>query len=217
MSKITKITKQKKHNNLYNIFVDDTFYCSLSDLELSVRSLRIGQILTNKELKDLQSTSEYNKTYSRALYYLQYGPRSEYQMRIYLLQRGYTQSYIDKAISQLIADNYINDLEYAKSFVMDRQLYKLKSNSYITTQLIKKGISRDVIEESLEQEDLSDQGSLIKIVTIKKYHQSAKYQDRQKMTQYLLRQGFKYSDISKALEETGLVFGSHEEVYNNSY
>lgn len=202
---------------MYNIFVDDDFYCSLSDLEVSVLSLRIGQILTDTELNNLRSTSEYNKTYNRALYYLQYGPRSEYQMRNYLMQKGYIQSYVDKTINQLLTDNYINDVEYAKNFVLDRQKYKLKSNTYITTQLIKRGISRDVIEESLKQEDLSDQDSLIKDLASKKYHQSAKYQDKQKMTQYLLRQGFKYSDVSKALEESGLVFGSYEEVNNNSY
>lgn len=62
----------------------------------------------------------------------------EYQMRSYLTQKGYESTYIDMTIAQLIADKYIDDLEYAKSFIADKQQYRLKSNSYIKAHLIKK-------------------------------------------------------------------------------
>lgn len=217
MNKITEITRQKKHNNLYNIYVDDSFCCSIGDLELSLMHLKVGQILSDDELKKIISSSNYNKTYNIALYYLQYGPRTEYQMRSYLTQKGYESTYIDMTIAQLIADKYIDDLAYASSFIADKQQYRLKSNSYIKAHLIKKGISKTIIKQSLEMDEVVDQVKVIKTLIEKKYHQSNKYQDKQKLTQYLLRQGFKYSDVVKALDEVDLVFGSNEKMYNNSY
>ncbi len=217
MNKITEISRQKKHKNLYNIFVDDSYCCSIGDLELSLMHLKVGQILSEDELKKIISSSNYNKTYNRALYYLQYGPRTEHQMRNYLIQKGYESSYIDMAIEQLISDKYIDDLAYAKSFIADKQQYGLKSNSYIRAHLIKKGVSSSIIKQSLEMDEVGVQVNVIKILIDKKFHQSTKYQDKQKLTQYLLRQGFKYSDVAKALDEVKLVFGSNEKMYNNSY
>lgn len=66
-------------------------------------------------------------------------------------------------------------------------------------------------------DEVVDQVKVIKTLIEKKYHQSNKYQDKQKLTQYLLRQGFKYSDVVKALDDVDLVFGSNEKMYNNSY
>ncbi len=217
MGKITDISQQKKHIHIYNIFVDDTFYCSMSDLDLSLQGLKIGKTLTTQELKKIKSNSELDKTYNRALYYLQYGPRTEFQMKNYLLQKGFGQEYIERVIQKLIDNNYLNDLEYAKNFIIEKQTIKLKSISYIKAHLKKRGIQNEIINKSIEDLDNQDQHEIIKILINKKYKQNSKLHDKQKMTQYLLRQGFIYNDVSKAIKESGLTFNSNKNMYHNTY
>ena len=217
MGKITDISQQKKHANLYNIFVDESFYCSVSDLDLSVLNIKVGSELTRIDLEKIKSNSEINKTYDRALYYLQYGPRTQQQMAKYLSQKDYNDVYIDKAIKKLISNNYINDKQYTINFVEEKQKYRLKSNSYIKSQLIKRGVDKSVIDRCLKTQNDNSQHNTIKELATKKYSQGTRYKDKQKMTQYLLRQGFNYSEVSKALDELGLVFGSNKKMYHNSY
>lgn len=217
MGKITDISQQKKHTHLYNIFVDESFYCSVSDMDISILNIRVGSELSQINLENIKSNSEINKTYDRALYYLQYGPRTKQQMRKYLLQKGYNEVYIDKVIKKLVSNNYINDKQYTINFIEEKQIHGLKSNSYIKAQLIKKGIDKSIIDNCLKALNESNQCDIIKELATKKYSQGIRYKDKQKMTQYLLRQGFNYSDISKTLDELGLVFGSNKKMYNNSY
>lgn len=217
MGKITDISQQKKHAHLYNIFVDESFYCSVSDLDLSVLNIKVGSELSRIDLEKIKSNSEINKTYDRALYYLQYGPRTQQQMTKYLSQKGYNDVYINNAIKKLVLNNYINDKQYTINFIEEKQKYRLKSNSYIKSQLIKKGVDKSVIDACIKTQNENNQHDTIKELATKKYSQGSKYKDKQKMTQYLLRQGFNYSEISKSLDELDLVFGSNKKMYNNSY
>ena len=202
MPKITKLQPQVKRDGYYNIFVDDAFFCSISELQLSLLSLSVGQDLSEDQKLELLDNSATIKTYNRALYYLKYGPRSEKQMKNYLSQKGYEDKYIDRAITTLIKDGYINDTVLAQSFVDDRQLFRPRSLSQLRVELIKKGIDRDIIDQTLMGIDSDSQLESIKAVAAKKYKQS-RYKDLEKLTQYLQRQGFKYSDIKTALSEIG--------------
>lgn len=217
MGKITDISQQKKHTYLYNIFIDESFYCSVRDIDISVLNLRVGKELSRDDLENIKSNSDINKTYDRALYYLQYGPRTQQQMTKYLLLKGFSEVYIDKVIKKLVSNNYINDTQYATSFIEEKQKYRLKSNSYIKSQLIKKGVDISIIDSCLKIQNEGNQHGIIKELAVKKYSQGTRYQDKQKMTQYLLRQGFNYSEIDKAMNESGLVFGGDKKMYNNSY
>lgn len=216
-SKITDIQKQKKHAHLYNVFVDDAFYCSLSDLQLSLLGLSIGQQLSKNELDNIKSNSEMDKTYNRALFYLQYGPRTEQQMSSYLTQKGYDEQCISTVVQRLKDNNLINDFDYAQNFVVEKRTLKLKSDTFIKSQLIKKGIDKSVVELALTNDDLDNKLDVLKNLIVKRYKQSGRYRDKQKMTQYLLRQGFGYFDISNAFDELGLVFGGDKKMYNDSY
>lgn len=181
--------------------------------------LSIGKQLSGDELDKIKSDSEIDKTYNRALYYLQYGPRTEHQMSSYLIQKGYDDKYISIIIQKLKDSNLINDYNYTQSFVTDKRTIGLKSDTYIRSQLIKKGVDKSVIESALVNEDENENNKLdvLKELMVKRYKQSEKYRDKQKMTQYLLRQGFRYFDISNAFDELDLVFGSDKKMYNNPY
>ncbi|MNT65168.1 recombination regulator RecX [compost metagenome] len=54
-----------------------------------------------------------------------------------------------------------------------------------------------IIEQFLSETDRSDTNELLKVIAKKR----ARYPDKQKLMQYLARQGFSYDDISAALNE----------------
>ena len=62
-------------------------------------------------------------------------------------------------------------------------------------ELQQKGISSKIIDEVLAESGRSEIEELRKIIARK----AKKYPDEQKLIQYLLRQGFNYSDISDEL------------------
>jgi SOS response regulatory protein OraA/RecX len=69
-------------------------------------------------------------------------------------------------------------------------------------ELKKKQIALDIIERSLNNDQISDTDSLEKIIQQKR--QIPKYQDNLKLMQYLVRIGFNYQDVKEALKMTEL-------------
>ncbi len=214
MATVTKIQPQVKRDGYYNIFVDDAFFCSLSDLQLSLLALKIGQNLSDGEKDKILESSAITKTYNRALYYLQFGPRTVSQMRTYLLRKDYNAEYIEVVLEMLIKEHYLNDELLARTFVEDRQHFKPRSRRQLQAELRKKGIGSETIEQVLSELEDNDQIEAIKILTHKKMRQT-RYQDQTKMTQYLLRQGFLYSDVKQVMSE--LALGDNKTDNNTDY
>src|SRR4051812_38099109 len=98
------------------------------------------------------------KTLAKALYYLSFRPRSEKEVKDYLLGKNKpqkkdfvspTQETIDIVIKKLKEMKFLNDTEFAKSWVRSRTEYKPKSVGVIKMELKQKGIAPDMIIEAL--------------------------------------------------------------------
>lgn len=200
MANITNIQAQKKRPGYYNLFVDDRFFCSLSDLQLAGLDLKIGQIVTQAKLDIIKNNSDQRKVYDRALFYLQYGPRTISQMQTYLEKKGYNQNHINSVIDRLKKENYLNDNDFAQSWIRTRQSLKPRSKKMLKLELIKKGLDKKIIENALSSNDEIDEKETIKKLVDKKMKQ-IKYKDKQKLISFLARQGFSYADIKEVLEE----------------
>ena len=204
MSVITKISPQKKRQGYYNIFVDGKYALALTELDLTVFGLRVDQVLTPGLLNDLRSAQAKSKSYNFALRYLALRPRSIKEVKDYLTTRkDFSIQDADITITRLIEQNYLNDQDFAAMWVRNRLLLKPKSTSVLRLELIKKGIDKDIITEVLSQLDETAQIASLSDLITKKVRQT-KYQNKQKLTEYLSRQGYSYSLVKKTLEELGL-------------
>jgi regulatory protein len=121
-------------------------------------------------------------------------------MRVYLTQKKYQPEYIEVVLEMLEKEKYLNDENLARRFVADRQNFKPRSRQKLNAEMRKKGIDSATVELVLSELDQDDQALAIRTVAEKKLRQ-ARYQDKAKLTEYLLRQGFYYSDVKQALEE----------------
>ncbi len=193
MKTITNIKQQIKRQDRYSVFVDDTYSFSFSESELLNSGLKIGQSFTDLELEQLKKTALEDKAYSRSLDLLARRPRSEWELRDYLRRKEYDTDTADRIVARLQKRGYIDDKQFADSWVNSRRLLKKTSQRKLWQELKQKRIAEEVINQVLS-EDETDEQQVLRDLIDKKRTQS-RYQDSDKLTQYLLRQGFRYDDI----------------------
>lgn len=195
--KITDIKQQVKRADRYSIFVDEKYSFSLSELALLNSGLRIGKELSTDELEALKDTSKRDKAYNRTLSLLARRARSEWEIRDYLKRKDYEPEVTDEIVKRLYGNNLLDDVSFARMWVDNRRLLKKTSRRRLMQELKQKRISEDIIGQVLE-EDETDEVLVLRQLIERKRTQT-RYQDEQKLMQYLIRQGFSYGDVKEAL------------------
>lgn len=97
-------------------------------------------------------------------------------------------------VEKLLAKGYVNDLNFARYYVENRFIKKGISKKRLRVELLKKGISKEIVEEVVSARD--DEEEVRKMLVRKK----SKYDD-QKMIMYLVRQGFSYELVQRVMSE----------------
>ncbi len=132
-----------------------------------------------------------------SLYLLEIKDRTEKQLRERLIKKGYEEKEIYNAVEKMKHYGYINDVDYAKRYVKsDKGFAPLR----LKTELIKKGISRDIAENTTENMIFDAKEVITKEINrkfIKKDFSDRKEQNR--VIGYFLRRGFSYGDIRDVL------------------
>jgi regulatory protein len=195
--KVTAIRQQAKRENRYSIYVDDAYSFSLSESALISSGLISGQELTVHEINQYKQLSSDDKLYGAALRYVAMRTRSTWEVQSYLERKGATAAFIKESLNKLSDIGLLDDTQYAKSYVHDRQLLRPTSRRKLVAELYKKRISQNIVEEVLGTDLHNETAALDELVTRKR--RQSKYQDDQKLMQYLARQGFSYEDIKRAL------------------
>jgi regulatory protein len=195
--KITAIKQQLKQASRYSVFVDDSYAFSLSESALLDSKLASGQELDRAALEEYKRLSTDDKLYNAALRYVAMRSRTEWELSFYLQRKSASPPLIEQILNKLSMIGLLDDQKFAEAFVHDRQLLRPTSRRKIIAELRKKRVSSEVIERVLGAEQLNEQAALEHVVTQKR--RQTKYQDDQKLMQYLARQGFSYDDIKTAL------------------
>jgi regulatory protein len=196
--KITKISAQVKQAGRYSIFVDEKYAFSLSDTALLDSKLVPGQDISEEELKGWKQASDDDKVLGRALQYAMIRPRSRWEFESYLQRKKATPALVEVILNKLSKLGFVNDLEFARSWVANRRLLRSSSMRKLQQELRAKRVPDEVVRQVLE-EDETDEDEVLKQLVAKKMQQSRYKDDPQKLMQYLARQGFSYGDIKHAL------------------
>ena len=202
MNEITAITPQVKDKRRCNIFVDGRFCCGLT-LEATVKNrLKVGQSITPERLAEIQLDSEKNTAFDKALTHISATQKTEKQVREFLQGKGYLPAVVDYAVEKLRSYNFLNDGQYAESYV--ESISKRKGSKLIRMELRSKGVSETEIDAALdalpvEQEIETAKGILEKYMRGKVCDKTT----LQKACRYLLGKGYDYEVVKSALTEFG--------------
>ena len=212
--KITDISLQTRDKNRVNVSVDGVYSFSLDIAQVTDLNLKVGHELSDRELEELQEESQFGKLYMRALEYCLRRPHSVKEVKDYLWRKTqptlrksqtgmnnpvvYSERVASRVLRKLQQKTYVNDEAFARWWVENRQLSKGVSRRKLTAELRSKGIHADIIAQTLEKTDRTDEQELRKVIA-KKHRRYAG--DRQKFVQYLVRQGFSYDDVVSTLND----------------
>lgn len=197
---ITKIEAQIKTPGRYSVFVDGQFAFGISELGLINSGLRIGQELLNDELESLKDQAKTDKVYNQTLSLIMRRPRSKWEIESYLKRKGHGQAMRVEIINMLSEKNFVDDEDFARRWIESRRLLKNTSRRKLTMELKQKRVPDEIIDAVLTEDD-TDEVQVIKAEIAKK-RRTSRYRDDTKLMQYLARQGYRYDDIKKALQET---------------
>lgn len=210
--KITKIEQQKKQQNRYSLYIDEAFFICVDQEILIQFSLHKDQVVTKELLEQIKTSENNHKIYAASLNYLSYGLRSIKEMRDYLNKQkdkeekaGPSDEVIEATIDRLIRQGYLNDLEYAKSYVRTHSSLKAKGPQVIQNELkMKKGINELDILDALEEYALEDQIENIHSLS-EKYIRTNKSHPpkmlRNKLYTHLLTKGFDKDLVNQHMSE----------------
>jgi regulatory protein len=195
--RITKIAKIGKEDK-FALFIDGVLKLYLSGQSILDLGLVIGQEISEDYITKLNRLSSEDQLYLKALKYLSLRIRSEGEIRLYLKRKQASFEEQKAIVERLKKLDLINDERFATSFIHDKLLASPASKRKVAYELKKKQIAESIIESSLSNDQISDQESLVKLIAIKR--RQSKYQDDLKLMQYLVRNGFNYSDVKQALK-----------------
>lgn len=197
--KVTKIEQQVKSKDRYSVFVDDKFAFGLSELGLINSGLKIGQELTKEELENLKDDAKLDKLYNQVLALIVRRPRSQWEIENYLKQKAVKEDTAQELVKKLESRGYIDDLDFARRWVNNRRLLKNISKRKLDIELRQKRVSSTIIKQIIGEDETSELEVLKREIVVKR--KQSRYQDEQKLMQYLARQGYGYGDIKQALTD----------------
>lgn len=199
---ITKIEAQKRKERV-NIYLDGDFSFGL-DNQLKIKyNLHQGMKVDKSFIEQVLKDEELNKVIHSALNFLSYRQRSEKEIYDKLKQKGFNESDIETAIEYCKSKNYINDREFAISFINDKVNLNKFGSQRIKFELIRKGISQNIIDEVLDLQWEDEYDTALDLGRNKMYS----YRDDDKLARYrklggfLQRKGYSYDIVNKVLKE----------------
>lgn len=130
---------------------------------------------------------------------LSYRDHSEREMINKLLQKGHKREYAESAAEKLKEYGYINDERYAQSFAENLAERKGMSIRGIKTELLRKGISKEIADNVTENLDIDPILRIIDLLTTKYRRNLSDEKGIRKTVAALQRLGYRWSDINSAL------------------
>ncbi len=132
---------------------------------------------------------------------------SSFELKVKLKQKGYDENFINEVISDLKSKNYLNDYEFALSFVSENIKNKFWGKKKVEAELFKRGIDRNVIYRIIEEKfplngEINNAMELgkkkLKIFLARKIE---KEQIKKKLYSSLLSKGYDYEICKKVVED----------------
>lgn len=201
MPVITSIKPQKNKKRV-NVYLDRKFGFGL-DLENFIElGLKVGQELPEGKVEDIVKKAKFQEIYDKILKFGSLRPRSEKEYRDWLKKHKVHESLHDELFNRLKRLDFLNDRKFATWWVDQRMQFKFKSKRELIRELRLKGISKDIIEGVLSEEQIDEVALANRLLEKKKYmwEKLDDFSAHKKMAEYLLRKGFSWDVIRKVIK-----------------
>ena len=201
---ITKI--QSKDNKRYEITTDEQFSFVLYKGELRLYKLKEGDEIPLNIYEEIFNNVLPKRAKLRAMNLLKVRPYTERELNDKLKGSGYPDQIVNVALDYVKGYGYVNDNQYALDYIYT---YKDRKNkSRLTQDLLKKGVSKDIIDNALCDE-LGDEGieyekeQILSFIKKKRFDSNTwSYEEKMKLLASLYRKGYSMDLAKKLLDIT---------------
>lgn len=172
---------------------------SILEVEAKVvweRNLRVGMELSQNDLETMRKLDESERCLAAARRHLDRRPRSEEELKKYLLRRGFTSDTIASTLSGLRSQGLVDDVAYARLWVENRASFRPRSRRRLEAELREKGIDREIVREALRGADDAEAAYEL----AKKRLRLSREGEEERVRGYLRRHGFDQGAIKDALK-----------------
>lgn len=214
-----QVEKYKKmRDGKYKVFFSNGKEMLLYEDVILKYELLLKKEIDTKKILNIISYNQECDVYYKALFYIKNRLRSYKEVKDYLKKYEFPLEMIDCSLERLQKQGYINDRQYASSFLHEQLITTSRGPNKIAYELEKKGIDREIIDETLacytKEEELM---KLQKIITkmIRGNKNKSRFALQKKIEQHLLQQGFHKENIDAMLQTISLP--SDQKLYQKEY
>ncbi len=192
-----------KNKSKYIICIDEKVAFVLYKGDLNHYHLNPGEEVESKEYEEIMKEVLPKRALDRSYKLLMSRDYTVKQLKDKLIGDGYPMQIIEDTIEKLKNEKYLDDERFAENYIFWKS--KTKSRKRMIMDLKQRGIefdaSSNVYDELLEKNDIDNEETIILAFLAKKGFapDSATYEEKQKMTQTLLRKGFSFDSIHNIL------------------
>lgn len=195
------ITAVKYTIEIITIELEHTYILELP-VTLEHKALAVkGKELDEDKYAELKQVSENFRAFRHGLRYLTRVNHSTFELKQYLKRKEYSAEAIDSAVTELQKFGYLNDVDFCRKFIDYQRRRRPVGANYLRNQLQKKGISKEIIIQMLQDcgamED--DLDGVYKIAQKKLNLLHNKKNKLQKLVYFLQQRGFGGETIQRVL------------------
>ncbi|TBL77803.1 RecX family transcriptional regulator [Paenibacillus thalictri] len=203
---ITKVERQPKRRDRYNIFIEEQYAFSVFEDTLIKYRLYKGQHVDGQQLRDILYADELQSAYAASLRAISSRMKTERELLGYLERKGYGKEIAEDIVGRLKSQGYIDDQEFAHALTQYRAFSQKKGRLFIKNELIYKGISKQEVAKALDGLDTESEYEQALQLAVKKWSriQEPSIQDKRKVAGLLLRRGYPGSIVSEVIKQLSI-------------
>ena len=198
---MTVTSVERRRGSLYRVTLDGETAYMIDKNTWDESALDVGSSLDAEKWERLVRRSSKRRAHDRALYLLSLRDYPSKTLRQKVMESGTDAADAAEAVDRMIELGLVNDERYARRLARDLFAFKHFSVRRVAQELQKKGIDRDTAmdaaaEIGAEQDDLQQ---AIDFLKKKYYNKLGNNEQRRKTAQALLRAGFDYDTVRRAM------------------
>ncbi len=188
--RVTGLEPQARRPNRFNLYIDNHYALGLS--AYVAIQVKVGQELATEELEALARKEQLEDAHERALRQLESRPRSEQEIRRFLIGKKIANEVIDEVIARLTKARLLSDRDFAKFWVENREGFKPRSARALKYELRQKGVPQEEIARAVKKLDEPDSAYRAARTKAERWKSLDEKEFREKLSGFLARRGFDY-------------------------
>ncbi len=209
---VTAITRQKRDETKYNIFIDGEYAFALPMQDILYFKLKEGREVPEETVAYITESLIYVRAQDTALNYIGYKMRTVKEVRMKLAEKEFSEEVIERVVAFLEKYGYADDREYCRKYIKEKLRMKPKSGYGLKIELKQRGVSSRIIDEVLAETEINEENDAFRWLEKKSRGNwdDSDMKMKKKMQDFLLRKGYSYDIIKDAFQQMKENYGGED-------